>query len=75
MSAFGWIDTYTAIIVPAWGSTLGLYLMKQFMDASVPDALLEAAVAEEEAYFAQEELRNEKRSEGAYLNTTDNAEV
>lgn len=30
-------------------------------------ALLEAAVAEEEAYFAQEELRNEKRSEGAYL--------
>ena len=32
-------------------------------------SLLEAAVAEEEAYFAQEELRNEKRSEGAYLET------
>ena len=31
------------------------------------NALLEAAVAEEEAFFAQEELRNEKRSEGAYL--------
>ena len=33
------------------------------------DSLLEAAVAEEEAFFAQEELRNEKRSEGAYLDT------
>ena len=32
-------------------------------------SLLEAAVAEEEAFFAQEELRNEKRSEGAYLDT------
>ena len=31
------------------------------------NALLEAAVAEEESYLAQEELRNEKRSEGAYL--------
>ena len=31
------------------------------------NALLEAAVAEEEAYLTQEELRNEKRSQGAYL--------
>ena len=43
MSAFGWIDTYTAIIVPAWGSTLGLYLMKQFMDSHVPDTVLESS--------------------------------
>ena len=43
MSAFGWLDTYLAIIVPAWGSTLGLYLMKQFMDSHVPDPVLESA--------------------------------
>ncbi len=43
MSLFGWLDTYLAIIVPAWGSTLGLYLMKQFMDTAVPDTVLESA--------------------------------
>ena len=31
MSLLGWIDTHAAIIVPAWGSTLGLYLMKHFI--------------------------------------------
>ena len=43
MSAFKMIDTYWAIIIPAWGSTLGLYLMKQFMDTNVPDTVLESA--------------------------------
>ena len=43
MSALGWIDTHLAIIIPAWGSTLGLYLMKQFMDNSITDAVLESA--------------------------------
>lgn len=43
MSALGWVDTYLAIIIPAWGSTLGLYLMKQYMDSSVSDAVLESA--------------------------------
>lgn len=43
MSWLGWIDTYLAIIIPAWGSTLGLYLMKQFMESSVSDAVLESA--------------------------------
>lgn len=39
----GWIDTYWAVIVPAWASTLGLYLLKNFIDAMVDDSLLEAA--------------------------------
>ena len=43
MSAFHMIDTYLAIIIPAWGYTLGLYLMKQFMDSNVSDAVLESA--------------------------------
>ena len=43
MSTFHMVDTYWAIIVPAWGYTLGLYLMKQFMDTNVTDAVLESA--------------------------------
>ena len=43
MSTFKMVDTYLAIIIPAWGSTLGLYLMKQFMDSAVPDTVLESA--------------------------------
>ena len=43
MSAMHLLDTYWAIIVPAWASSLGLYLMKQFMDTNVSDAVLESA--------------------------------
>ena len=43
MSSFKIIDTYWAIIIPAWGTTLGLYLMKQFMEGSVADAVLESS--------------------------------
>ncbi|MBQ1956975.1 MAG: carbohydrate ABC transporter permease [Clostridia bacterium] len=43
MSALGLTDTYWAIIIPAWGTSLGLYLMKQFMDTAVPDTVLESA--------------------------------
>ena len=43
LSAFNWIDTYLAIIVPSLAGTMGLYLMKQFMDSSVPDTVLESA--------------------------------
>ena len=43
MTAFQMVDSYWAIVIPAWGSTLGLYLMKQFMDTNVPDTVLESA--------------------------------
>ena len=42
LSYLGWIDTYAALIIPAFGSSLGLYLMKQFME-QLPDALIESA--------------------------------
>jgi len=42
MSALGIVDTYWAVILPAVGGTLGLYLMKNFM-VQVPDDMLEAA--------------------------------
>lgn len=43
MSKLGWIDSYYALIVPTFASTLGLYLIKQFMESAIPDALIEAA--------------------------------
>ncbi len=43
LSSFGLVDNYLAIILPALASTLGLYLMKQFMESSVSDAVLESA--------------------------------
>lgn len=42
MSKLHLIDNYAAYIVPAFASTLGLYLMKQFMEQMIPDSLLEA---------------------------------
>lgn len=42
MSKLGFIDTYWAVLLPACGGTLGLFLMKQFMD-QISDTLMEAA--------------------------------
>ncbi|WP_026835608.1 carbohydrate ABC transporter permease [Eubacterium xylanophilum] len=42
MSNLGWVDTYLALIVPAFALPMGLFLMKQFME-QIPDALIEAA--------------------------------
>ena len=43
LSSIGVVDTYLAIILPALAGTMGLYLMKQFMESSVSDAVLESA--------------------------------
>ena len=43
LTSFNWIDSYLSIIVPAMAGTMGLYLMKQFMETSVPDTVLESA--------------------------------
>lgn len=42
MSKIGWINTYYSIIIPAFATPLGLFLMKQFME-QIPDSLIEAA--------------------------------
>ncbi|HPT85613.1 MAG TPA: carbohydrate ABC transporter permease [Bacillota bacterium] len=41
--ALGWLNTYQISIIPVWASTLGLYLMKQFIDENVSDEMIEAA--------------------------------
>lgn len=43
ISWLGLMDNYLAIILPAWSSTLGLYLMKNFMDSNVTTSILESA--------------------------------
>ena len=43
MSLLGWVDSYLAIIVPAWATTTGLYLMKQFMESNISTEVLESA--------------------------------
>lgn len=43
MSRLHWVDTYFAVIVPTFAGSLGLYLMKQFMETMIPDSLIGAA--------------------------------
>ena len=42
INKLGWIDTYWAIIVPAFAMPMGFFLMKQFMEG-LPTSLIEAA--------------------------------
>ena len=43
MSGLRLVDTYPSMILPGLAGTLGLYLMKQFMEQMIPDSLLESA--------------------------------
>jgi ABC-type glycerol-3-phosphate transport system permease component len=43
MSKFHWVDTYQALIVPGMVSAFGIFWMRQFVSASIPDELLQAA--------------------------------
>ena len=45
------VDSYFAIIIPALGSTMGVFLMKQFMDA-FPLAIIESARVEGASEFS-----------------------
>jgi ABC-type glycerol-3-phosphate transport system permease component len=43
VSKLGMVDTYWALILPALSSTLGVFLIQQFVTVAIPDATLEAA--------------------------------
>ena len=43
ISSLGLIDTIWVYIVPALASSMGVFLCKQYIDGTIPDALLEAA--------------------------------
>lgn len=42
ISWLGWLDTYWAVIIPGMGTSLGLFIMTNYM-RTIPDSLLEAA--------------------------------
>jgi ABC-type glycerol-3-phosphate transport system permease component len=42
MAKLGWVDTYLAVIIPAFAMPMGFFLLRQFID-TIPDTLLEAA--------------------------------
>ncbi|MBO4389557.1 MAG: carbohydrate ABC transporter permease [Lachnospiraceae bacterium] len=42
MARLHWIDSYLAVVIPAFAMPMGLFLMKQFMEG-IPMALIEAA--------------------------------
>jgi len=42
LARLGWIDTYLAVIIPAFAFPMGFFLMKQFID-TVPQSLIESA--------------------------------
>ena len=50
MSRLGMIDTYWALILPAFAAPIGLFLMKQFMEG-LPTALIEAATIDGASRF------------------------
>ena len=50
MSNLGMIDTYWALILPAFAAPIGLFLMKQFMEG-LPTALIEAATIDGAGQF------------------------
>lgn len=43
ISSLCMVDTYSAVIVPSLASTMGVFLMKQFITSAIPDSVLEAA--------------------------------
>jgi ABC-type glycerol-3-phosphate transport system permease component len=55
MTRLGWVDTYLAVIIPAFAMPMGFFLLKQFID-TIPNTLIEAAKvdgASEARIFAQ----------------------
>src|SRR5690606_38604669 len=52
MSYLNWINSYAAVVVPAWAATLGVYLLRNFMEHMVHDTLLEAARMDGASEFA-----------------------
>lgn len=43
MVAFGWYQTWLPLIVPGMANSFGIFLMKQFLEESIPSDLMDAA--------------------------------
>ena len=45
------IDTYWIYILPSISSTMGVFLLKQYMDGSIPDTIIQAAKIDGSGYY------------------------
>jgi ABC-type glycerol-3-phosphate transport system permease component len=52
MSQFGMIDTYWALIIPGLSGVVLVFLIRQFIEATIPDEILEAARIDGGSEFA-----------------------
>lgn len=43
IAGLGLFNTYWSIFLPAWAGSSNVFMMRQFMEASIPDAIVEAA--------------------------------
>lgn len=43
VAGLGLINTYWCILLPSLSGTMGVFLMRQFMESNIPDAIIEAA--------------------------------
>lgn len=51
MSALGWVGGLQALIVPAAANAFGIFLLRQFAGASIPDELIDAARIDGAGFF------------------------
>lgn len=51
MSRLGWINTFLPLWVPWWAPAWGIFLMRQFIAATIPDELIDAAAIDGASLF------------------------
>lgn len=51
MVKFGWVDTFWPLIVPWWAPPLSIFLMRQYIQAGIPDELIDASTLEGSGLF------------------------
>ena len=51
MSRLNWIDTFLPLWIPWWAPAFGIFLMRQFIMASIPDEIMDAAAIDGTSLF------------------------
>ncbi len=51
MSRLNWIDTFLPLWIPWWAPAFGIFLMRQFISATIPDELMDAAAIDGTSLF------------------------
>ena len=51
MSKLGWLNTFLPLWVPWWSTAFGIFLMRQYIGALIPDELMDAATVDGSSLF------------------------